>query len=46
MTDELKTGWTQPLVEAARKILNAVWGIVPGCSSNDAKYKVDLGDLI
>jgi hypothetical protein len=44
--EELKAGWTKPLVESARKILNGVWGVVPGCSPNDAKYGINLGDLV
>jgi hypothetical protein len=44
--EELKAGWTQPLVEGARKILNGMLGTVPGCLSNDAKYGIDFGDLV
>lgn len=42
----LKSGWTKPIIERAQKILNAVWGVVPGCSPNDGKYGINLGDLV
>ena len=44
--EELKIGWTKPLVENARKLLNGVWSVLFGCSSNDAKYGINLGDLV
>jgi len=44
--EELRTGWTKPLVENAQRILNGVWSVLPRCSSNDVKYGVDLGDLV
>ena len=34
--EELKVGWTKPLVESAQKLLNKVWAVAPGCSPNDA----------
>ena len=44
--EELKVGWTKPLVESAQKLLNKVWAVAPGCSPNDAKYGIDLGGLV
>lgn len=44
--EELNLGWTRPLVQNAQKLLNSIWGIIPGCLSNDAKYGIDLGDLV
>ena len=44
--EELKVGWTKPLVESAQKLLNKVWAVAPGCSPNDAKFGIDLGGLV
>lgn len=38
--EELKVGWTKPLVESAQKLLNKVWGVVPGCSPNDQNMEL------
>ena len=42
---EITTKWMQPLIESAGSLYNKVFGLLPFCIPNDAKYQVDLGDL-
>ena len=37
--------WTKPLIEAARRVYNKIFGLTSGYISNDAKYGFDLGSL-
>lgn len=45
-TEELRSGWTKQLVEKAGILLNGIWSVIPRCTSNDAEYGIDLGDLV